>query len=653
MAIIEFYSQENLADDTLLVNAYCDLAFISWRISPQRLDSLARIAYEKSLAIDYAYGKANSIFLQGFSRDLLGEFDSALVYYFDALEMMENLNQEKKIAIINEYIGIVYRYKGDYARSMNYYLKAQDLYEKQQDSLRIGNTYNSIGNLFFDRSEFKKAEEYYLKALEIKRKYASPNSIANTLGNLATIKNQLNKDREEALAMSREVVRIKKSINDLYGLSIAYMTLSNSFENLNRLDSALYYVEKSVEIDRKLTLNEALSGDLRQAARVYIKLNRLELARKYLDEAKAAAILAGSPNNLKSIYQEYAKLDTLSGNYQRGFRNYLKAEILNDSIFNDETKSRIAVLEAEYDFEKEKDSIRYANERERLLLESELIEQKESNIRIIILLAALAVITGLIFWLYRARTQSNKKLKSLNDAATKQKEQLEILVETKDRMLSVIAHDLRGPMSIYQGSSFVIRDLLKHKEYDELINFGNYLEENSIRITQLLDNLLNWALEQGNRFSYHPEKVNLKQAVTESLDLFAPLAEIKGIKLTSEIDEDKFVWADKNSMLGIIRNLVNNAIKFTPENGHVSIDQIETPKFVGFTVKDTGTGIPKEKLDTIFEMDSEKVTRGTMGEKGSGLGLSLVYDFVRVNKGKITVESSEGKGSTFTVLFPF
>ncbi|HNP17874.1 MAG TPA: HAMP domain-containing sensor histidine kinase, partial [Fulvivirga sp.] len=171
-------------------------------------------------------------------------------------------------------------------------------------------------------------------------------------------------------------------------------------------------------------------------------------------------------------------------------------------------------------------------------------------------------------------------------------------------------------------------------------------------LSGLLDNLLNWALQQQGHFPNVPEKIEVEELGNELKGIFSNMAKAKNIELTTLVSNNLALWGDKNTTRTIFRNLVNNALKFTPEGGKVSLLAELNGNSATVIVQDTGVGIAEEELKRLFEMDGKKSAYGTAGEKGLGLGLQLVYEFVEMNKGTIEVESEVGKGTKFIVNLP-
>jgi len=236
-------------------------------------------------------------------------------------------------------------------------------------------------------------------------------------------------------------------------------------------------------------------------------------------------------------------------------------------------------------------------------------------------------------------------------------EKLKISNATKDKFFSILAHDLKNPFSSMLGLSYILNnnfdkyDVNKQKEFIGLIH-------TSLQNTyKLLENLLLWSLSQRGCIDFIPEKINLYLLAFETNELLQQSADNKSIKLINQVDENIYVYADKNMLSIVIRNLVTNAIKFTAKEGKIIINSslITTDKrqqLVEISVKDTGVGISKEIQSKLFDIGYVASTKGTENEKGTGLGLILCKEFVENHGGKIWVESEIGKGSDFKFTMP-
>ncbi len=251
-----------------------------------------------------------------------------------------------------------------------------------------------------------------------------------------------------------------------------------------------------------------------------------------------------------------------------------------------------------------------------------------------------------------ARINNHVALSDAKRRILHQAEQIQKINRTKDRLYSVIAHDIKTPFS---NISMLISTLAEgylepgSDEYKEIIqNISNSSQETYA----LLKNLLFWTRTQTGDLEMAPESVRLNELVHNALHFFKPNASKKSITLHMDVPEDLMMRADRNMMQSILQNLVSNAIKFTDDGGDVRITARKKVNNVVIEVQDNGVGITEENMKKLFVDEGQVTTRGTNDEKGSGLGLLLVKDFVQRNNGMLELESKPDEGTTFTLIFP-
>ncbi|MCJ7554125.1 MAG: HAMP domain-containing histidine kinase [Ignavibacteriaceae bacterium] len=182
--------------------------------------------------------------------------------------------------------------------------------------------------------------------------------------------------------------------------------------------------------------------------------------------------------------------------------------------------------------------------------------------------------------------------------------------------------------------------------------FSKGLNDNLKNLYGLLENLLNWSMIQRNVIDHYPKNLNLYEAINKIIEMTNQSIKEKSISLVSNVDSETLVYADFNMLCSIVQNLIVNAIKFTPNEGHVIVSSTAKNGFVEVSVEDTGIGIESGQSSKLFNFNTIYSTNGTAGEKGTGLGLPLCKEFVEKNGGKIRIESELGKGSKFIFTLP-
>ena len=242
--------------------------------------------------------------------------------------------------------------------------------------------------------------------------------------------------------------------------------------------------------------------------------------------------------------------------------------------------------------------------------------------------------------------------KDIEETILKLNEELKLLNSNKDKFFSIIAHDLKSPLSGVLGFTEIL-----FEEYDELHDeekkeFIEHSYSGAKNLMALLENLLEWSRVQIGSISFTPSQLHVESIVDEIFILFHQFAKTKNIKLEKKIDEGTNVFADKNMVTTILRNLVSNGIKFTNDGGVIEISAGVRDNKTFIVVKDSGIGITEENLKKLFRIDLSFSTPGTNKERGTGLGLLLCYELAQKNKGKISVESEVGKGTEFILTLP-
>ena len=231
-------------------------------------------------------------------------------------------------------------------------------------------------------------------------------------------------------------------------------------------------------------------------------------------------------------------------------------------------------------------------------------------------------------------------------------EELKRTNATKDKLFSIIAHDLRNPFHAFIGLSEVLISDLENGNNSMALEYARMMNESAENGYQLLVNLLDWSRQQRNTIVYTPRLFNLEDMINRTISIISTSAASKNITIEFIVDEKWTLNSDEAIFSTVFRNLLSNAVKYTPDGGCITVEVVKSAEFYNISVKDSGVGIPAGKLKTLFSGDAVASTPGTNHEKGTGLGLMLCRDFVRMLGGDIWVESVEGKGSTFTFSVP-
>ena len=229
--------------------------------------------------------------------------------------------------------------------------------------------------------------------------------------------------------------------------------------------------------------------------------------------------------------------------------------------------------------------------------------------------------------------------------------ELEKLNATKDLFFSIIGHDLKSPVSSLKVATDLIQHYTKKGETEKLSEVGLKISTAVNNVNQLLDNLINWSMSQRNMLKCEPKNIPVNEVMSRVEEIYKESILAKDIQMDNQLTDDCFVFADLNMTMTVFRNVLSNAIKFSNKKGHISIVSHHTTSDMKIVISDQGVGIPSEKLNFLFQLKDKKSTLGTNREKGTGLGMVLVKDFMELNKGSVSVESKPNQGTSVTLSF--
>ncbi len=242
--------------------------------------------------------------------------------------------------------------------------------------------------------------------------------------------------------------------------------------------------------------------------------------------------------------------------------------------------------------------------------------------------------------------------KAAENALKKSEQRLKELNATKDKLFSIIGHDLKGPLNNIKGFSELIDEGFETYSQEEIREYNRLIFQLSQSVSDLLENLLTWSRSQRQKMTVTPRNISMRFIVDRCTSLLSQNAVQKQIRLKNSVPPETIVYADEEMITIVTRNLISNAIKFTGRGGTVSISVTPSDKHVVTAIKDTGMGISPNVQDHLFQPNSHQAAIGTEGEKGTGLGLIICKDLVERNNGEIWAESEPGKGSIFYYSLP-
>lgn len=556
-----------------------------------------------------------------------------------SVELQDSLYQQSALLTL----GTSYRLKGDLKKSLELLFQSAEIAHKYHFSRKIGEAYSEISNTYSLNEDYRNALIYNQKSYEILMQSDNPTPAMISMMNIGYNYFKLD-SLDSATYCTQLAAQYFDSIK--FEIAIAYAVGNQALIDAKRGETeiSILKINESIETLKSFQDDYAISDFLNQLSKIFYDQGNygqaIEIARRALEISTSGDFKEQMRDANYRLYQAYQSIKKFDQAIEY-LQNY---HAVRDSIVNMESVKKMASIRTQFEVGQKQIELD--------LLNAERRTERIIMIFIVVLSVILIVVTIVIFWFYRTKARINKILEAQKVRLVEQKNQLQSLNETKDKFFSIISHDLRGPVASFFGISRMIKFMVRQKATDQLLEVADDIDESVEKLSNLLDNLLSWATQQRGHIPYVPEKVNFSNLSQDLVKTFRNMAFAKKINLTAEVDENIELWSDRNTTMTIFRNLINNALKFTPEEGEVKILAERTGEGFLLKVSDSGVGMSAEKLENIWKLQDKKSTYGTSGEKGLGLGLQLVHEFVLLNKGEISVESEEGKGTTFIVSLP-
>ena len=622
----------------------------------------SRAYFERALALTTPGGvsrmRARIFYHVGRMYRFEGLFAQARPYLDSALVLEEHIGNTYRQAEILHLLAVVCSHQGQFVDGLDYSQRMLTLAEALNDHHLYAQCYRAFGHVYVLSGDMERAQEVFEKNLFHAEAEGSVEDIATVYSNIGSVHRKLGHGPEALAALNRSLA-IYRELGQPRGTAFNLYELGTVHLNFGRYDSAQLYLEEAMALSQAMDSKRLMSAVSIEQGRLHLQFNRPYQAQRALEEALRMAHEMRKPEYARDAQQYLAEAYEAQGNWKAAVQARKEYQAMADSLLNRNLITQLAMAQAGFDFQRQKDELELARAREEFEYSMDLQQRKMAQVITFIALAIcllLAVVVGRSYVLKRKSHEElarlNQEIQSQNYEILQQRDDLEALVVAKDRLFSIISHDLRGPIHSISSLSGLVQMLLKQGKIDQLPELLDGLDRSSQQVSQLLDNLLSWAMQKQGLLSHKPQGLNLRKEIELTLSVFELKAQEKDIRLISEVSDALWVWADLDAFHTIVRNLISNALKFTYRHGTVRVEAIESDPHICISISDTGAGISQEQQSSLFVPEDKNVRLGTSGERGTGLGLPLVQEFVKRNQGTISLTSKEGEGSTFTVCLP-
>ncbi len=615
-----------------------------------------------------------------------GEYDSAQVYYEKTIDLAKKQEFNYERSLYNLSVLYSEQYKLQQAN-----LILQQLYESQKASgksrIEQGKTLSAIGENYRLLGDFPEAIDHLLQSAELLEAAGEWNFVSSVYSQLAKVYLNI-EDTVQNLAFHQKALQLSQNGGNFDNKAQLLYDMAISYEHYRQYPKALALLDSIIFLSEKYTLDEKaldaynlklkILASLQQWEQLWNSIQQLEeivwshqppLKPHFVFEGKTRYYL-GKKAYQKALEQFVAIPDSILnsdnlitngeyynlgyqvykgiGNAEKALYFYERDQAIQDSLINTNSIRKLAVAQ----YQNEKKQLIWEKEQQEALYQAEQQAKKNQRNGFIVGLIALGLIAFLFYRNFRIKRKAADVLTKKNQLIEKQKEELTKLNHLKDRIFAILGHDLRKPALAFRGLSKKLAYLIQKEDFQTLQKIGIQLEADADQLHSLTDNILHWALIQKSDYTYRPQTFDLAESIADVTAIFERAAQIKSVQIDNQVHDQLLVKADPHAIQTVIRNLLDNAVKYTDAGGKITLQAENTANTIQFSIQDTGTGIPPEQQQQLFALQAEKSQTGTAGEQGTGLGLHLVNELVHQNGGQIRVQSEVNVGTTFEVELP-
>lgn len=636
----------------------------------------AEEALEQARKADFKHGISDALINIGMVYYRQHDFTKSMEFLNKAYSVLQATNDRMGIAGYFSAKGDVYFSLQEYVEAKQCYERSLLLYEELGSLPGKIHSNNSIGHTFSVMEKYDQAMTFYLKALNFAQKSPDRKEIANCYINVANVLNAQS-DIENAIKYLQKSVRIFEQVQDHYNMGVCYNNIAANYIDLDSIVQAMAYLDKSLAIYIKLDdkrgqaacyLNMGIisskNNQHTKAIKFYqsaLKLNELLNDRRriavclanmnisFLETGTYNDVISNSERGL-AIADEM-KLISLQGmfyqnlsacydslrSYEKAYKYHQLFKQANDSLLNAENRKQVLEMEAVY--QNERKEIEISNlTKDNQLQQVQIAKNRNLLIFFAVITVLILILSIVLYRLYDLKVKSEAKLKELN--------------ATKDKFFTIIAHDIKNPLSAYRSVTKMLTTSFYELSEQKKLEHIRGIHKSSENLYNLFQNLLQWSTSQSGSMRYKPQELDPSILAYKSVATLQESAEKKDIHIELALKPDMYAYGDVNMVSTIFTNLISNAIKYSHPGGTVIVNSVDAGNFIQLGVIDNGIGISKEDTGKLFRVDVDHKTIGNSEEKGTGIGLILCMEFITRNGGKLWVESEPGKGSAFYFTLP-
>jgi signal transduction histidine kinase len=575
--------------------------------------------------------------MAAYSDYVLNDQTQAVNFALNAAKLYEQVGDVRAMDLNYSNAAIFYHRMGIFEKAIDLMLKCYELQKQLNDPEALSTTLNNLGVVYCNWGNHVKAMEYFLQSVEIERTLDRPMQYARRLGNLAKETSHAGNHTEalrlikDALVHAERIERNEKTER----IAVHQTVMGKIYIELDSLPQAEECFRHAIAVFEQNNRQQMLAEALLDLGSLQVRQQRFAEAIETLKRCVAIS----ENNNLLRVQRDAS--DFLYKAYkQTGFATQALAYLeqyreLNDSIFKETTQKQLSEFQIRYETtEKELQILRQ---------QTELEAQRTGMLLVVGGLIAFGLLSVLLAYSLIIRSKRNLELAETN--------------AVKDKFFRIISHDLKNPAIVQRDNLKLLTENAEKWELQTISGYSGNLLKSAEGLVDLLENLLNWARLQTGRKTFCQSTFDMVEVLQPDINLIKSMAEGKDITFETLMPETAFITCDDNMLTTIVRNLLTNAVKFTPKGGTVTLEIGEVGKTgemgsplssqFSISVTDTGIGMSHEQTKSLFRLDRKQSRPGTASEQGSGLGLIVCNELLQKHGSQLHIESEEGRGSRF------
>ncbi|HAS41237.1 MAG TPA: hypothetical protein DCS93_12200 [Microscillaceae bacterium] len=571
--------------------------------------------------------------------DEQGSYQKALEFFKRALVIAKKMGNKRKLAILYSNLGRIYRRQGDYPTALKYFYQSLKIEQKSGNQLRVTKATQRISSIYGLQGDYQKALKLYQQVLKdfIQLKYQK--GVTEGYSSVGAIYLQLG-DYQEAEVYYQKALDVSQKMVLKWGITRSYLGLGKAALQQKQYSKAESFFEKALTI-RKTLGQKALSAEAEVNLGIaYFWLKDYLQALKSLKKGIETAAKTGVPANVRDGAEYLAKVYEVMGQPQKALENYILFKQMADSLLNKRNIQKITRLETQYAAQKREDSLKQVQVQKEQAMQADIRQRKTTQQATYMGLVLSGLLIIVLFLFYRVQQRSNHKLGQVNKALEQALQELKALDSFKERLVGMIAHDLKNPLQAIMGLS---ADQPNH-------SYLSAIYQAARRMHLLILNMLDTQKYTQTRISLNTSSQSLHQLGSNALEQVQWFAQAKNIKLFQVTTQDVHLLLDGQLISRVLMNLLHNAVKFTPENSGITLkyEVLAATQEIKVQVIDQGVGINPAQQQAIFEPYHQ-----VNAHQGStGLGLAFCKMVIDAHQGRIGVDSVVGQGSTFWFTLP-